>query len=109
MDVELETAVAVELTAVELRAVELSAVEFKAVELRAVELAAVKLAAVEFEALACEPFPAFDFFPVALVEASSSVAASLAAFSFSGERTKTFVATLCQSWLLNFEVMLTNS
>jgi hypothetical protein len=96
VDVELETAVAVELRAVELSAVEFRAVELRAVELRAVELAAVKLAAVEFEALACEPFPAFDFFAVALVEASSSVAASLAAFSFSGERANTSVATLCQ-------------
>ncbi len=81
MDVELATAAAVEL---------------RAVELRAVELRAVESAAVELEVLACEPFPTFGFFPVALVEASSSVPASLAAFSFSGERVKTSVATLCQ-------------
>lgn len=86
VDVELETAAPVELRAV----------EFRAVELRAVELRAVELAAVELAALACEPFPAFDFFPVARVEAASSVAASLAAFSFSGERAKTSVAILCQ-------------
>ena len=48
------------------------------VEFEAVDVEFETAAIVEFEALAALPFPAFPFFPVALAEAATAVAVSLA-------------------------------